>query len=140
MKKIKITYWTTTGLVALMMIYSAYAYLTQPMVNQAFQHLGYPSYFRVELAIAKLAGADLLLAPDRSRSKEWLYDGFKFVFISAFIAHAASADPVMARITPLIFLVLLIVSYFTYHKMQNADQVGTGKKIFAYPKEDVNIF
>ena len=50
MKAIKITYWVTTAIVALMMTYSAYAYLTQPAMLQAFHHLGYPGYFRMELA------------------------------------------------------------------------------------------
>ncbi|HYJ37816.1 MAG TPA: DoxX family protein [Chitinophagaceae bacterium] len=139
MKKIKITYWATTSLVALMMTYSAFAYLTQPVVNEAFRHLGYPSYFRIELAIAKLGGAVFLLAPVTARIKEWVYAGFAFVFISAFIAHAASGDPAMARINPLLFLVLLVVSYITYHKMQVGEQAEPGKKAFVYPKEDMTI-
>jgi len=116
MKAIKITYWITTSIVSLMMIYSSYAYLTQPAMQQAFQHLGYPDYFRVELAIAKLIGAILLIAPISSRIKEWAYAGFTIAFVSAFIAHTASGDPVNYRMMPVIFLVLLIVSYITYHK------------------------
>ena len=38
----KITYQITTGIIALMMAYSAYAYLTQPAMAQGFQHLGFP--------------------------------------------------------------------------------------------------
>ena len=139
MQKIKITYWVTTSLVALMMTYSAFAYLTQPVMNEAFRHLGYPSYFRIELAIAKLGGAVLLLVPVTPRIKEWVYAGFAFVFISAFIAHLASGDPVMARVSPLIFLALLVVSYITYHKMQNSEQVEPGKKVLVYPKGDMTI-
>lgn len=112
----KIAYWITTGIVALMMTYSAYAYLTQPAMPAAFKHLGYPDYFRIELAVAKLIGAVVLLAPISARVKEWAYAGFAFTFISAFIAHTASADPIAVRITPLVFLVLLIVSYITYSK------------------------
>lgn len=52
MKTIKITYWITTAIVALMMTYSAYSYLTKEAMQQAFHHLGYPDYFRMELAIA----------------------------------------------------------------------------------------
>jgi uncharacterized membrane protein YphA (DoxX/SURF4 family) len=118
MKAIKITYWITTAIVALMMTYSTYAYLTQDAVKQAFQHLGFPDYFRVELAIAKLIGAILLLAPVTSRIKEWAYAGFTITFISAFIAHSSSGDPVANRSMPLIFLVLLVISYVTYHKRE----------------------
>ena len=118
MKTTKITYWTSTGIVALMMIYSAYAYLTQPSMDQGFHHLGYPGYFRVELAIAKLLGVVLLLAPLKGRIKEWVYAGFLITFVSAFIAHSASGDPTQYRLMPLIFLALLLISYFTYHRLQ----------------------
>ena len=120
MKALKITYWITTAIVALMMTYSAYAYLTQPAMTQAFSHLGYPGYFRVELALAKLAGAVLLLIPLKSLIKEWVYAGFTFTFISAFIAHSASGDPVNYRVMPVIFLVFLAASYITWHKVKQA--------------------
>ncbi|MBS1522666.1 MAG: DoxX family protein [Bacteroidetes bacterium] len=116
MKAIKITYWVTTVIVTIMMIYSAYAYLTQDAMVQAFHHLGYPDYFRVELAIGKLIGAILLIAPVSARIKEWVYAGFIITFVSAFIAHTASGDPVNYRVMPVIFLALLITSYITYHK------------------------
>ena len=116
MKAIKITYWATTVIVAIMMVYSAYAYLTQDAMLQAFRHLGYPDYFRVELAYGKLIGAILLIAPVSARIKEWVYAGFIITFVSAFIAHSASGDPVNYRVMPLVFLALLITSYLTYHK------------------------
>jgi uncharacterized membrane protein YphA (DoxX/SURF4 family) len=122
--KTKMTYWITTVIVALMMTYSAYAYLTQAALDQAFQHLGYPAYFRVELAIAKLLGVILLLAPVAGRIKEWTYAGFFFTFVSAFIAHSASGDPMNYRIMPLIFLALLVVSYIAYHQLHREPAGG----------------
>jgi uncharacterized membrane protein YphA (DoxX/SURF4 family) len=116
MKATKITYWVTTSIVALMMVYSCYAYLTQDAAVQGFHHLGYPDYFRVELAIGKLLGAILLISPVTSRIKEWVYAGFVITFISAFIAHTASGDPVTNRIMPVIFLAFIVASYVTYHK------------------------
>ena len=124
MKTTKITYWIATGIVALMMAYSGYAYLTQASIDQAFHHLGYPGYFRVELALAKLLGVVLLLAPVKGRIKEWVYAGFFITFVSAFIAHSASGDPTQYRLMPLIFLALLLVSYFTYHRVQKIVVVG----------------
>ena len=120
MKAIKIGYWATTVIVAIMMVYSAYAYLTQDAMLQAFRHLGYPDYFRVELAYGKLIGAILLIAPVSARIKEWVYAGFIITLLSAFIAHSASGDSVNYRVMPLIFLALLITSYFTYHKWKFA--------------------
>lgn len=117
MKTLKITYWTTTAIVAFMMVFSAFSYLTNPEMKQGFQHLGFPDYFRVELAMAKFIGAALLVAPIPVRFKEWAYAGFTITFISAFIAHTASGDPVAGRIAPLVFLTLLFISYRTYHKL-----------------------
>ena len=120
MKGIKITYWAATGILALMMIFSAYAYFTDPAVAQGFQHLGFPAYFRIELGIAKLIGAILLLAPVSARIKEWTYAGFAICFISAFIAHTVSGDPVSNRMAPLIFLAVLVTSYVMYQKSHKA--------------------
>src|SRR4051812_26640375 len=103
MKTIKISYWTSTAIVALMMTFSAYSYLTNPTMKQAFVHLGFPDYFRIELAIAKFIGAIVLLAPFHNKLKEWAYAGFTITFISAFIAHSVSGDPVNFRLMPLIF-------------------------------------
>jgi uncharacterized membrane protein YphA (DoxX/SURF4 family) len=118
MKVIKIVYWISTAIVALMMSYSTFAYLTKPEIKEAFHHLGFPDYFRIELAIGKLIGALLLLFPVPGRVKEWTYSGFTIVFISAFIAHIASGDPIANRMMPIIFLCLLIVSYISYLRIQ----------------------
>jgi hypothetical protein len=121
MKALKITYWITTALVCLMMAFSAYSYLTNPAMTAAFQHLGYPDYFRVELAIAKIIGLLVLIIPQvPPRAKEWAYAGFTIVFISAFIAHSASGDPVPNRVSTLVALALVLVSYFTYHRIRKA--------------------
>ena len=124
MKAIKITYWATTVIVAIMMAFSSYAYLTQDAMVQNFHHLGYPDYFRVELAIAKLIGAILLITPVSARIKEWVYAGFVITYVSAVIAHTASGDPVSYRLMPIIFLALLVTSYITYHKRTNVLQTA----------------
>src|SRR3982751_4430043 len=116
MKAGKIIYWVTTVIVSVMMIYSAYMYLNNNAIKQAFVHLGFPSYFRVELAIAKIIGAVILLIPVQSKIKEWVYAGFAIVFVSAFVAHVSSGDPLTVYIMPLIFLIFLTVSYLLYSK------------------------
>jgi hypothetical protein len=118
MKATKITYWITTSIIALMMVYSFYAYLTQTAIIQGFQHLGFPTYFRIELAIAKLIGAILILQPLSKLAKEWAYAGFTITFVSAVIAHVSSGDPAGVFMAPAIFLVILAISYFTYRKLQ----------------------
>lgn len=114
----RIAYWLTTGLFSLMMVFSAYQYLTNPMFEQAFTHLGFPAYFRVELAVAKFLGAAALLLPISARVKEWAYAGFAFTLLSAVIAHANLGDPASATVMPVVFGVVLGVSYKTRNSLK----------------------
>jgi hypothetical protein len=126
MKKNKVIFWISTVIVSLMMVLSGYLYLTSDGAKAGFIHLGFPSYFRVELAVAKLLGAIVLIVPAMPRNlKEFTYFGFALTFISAFIAHASSGDPGSFAIKPLIFLAVLIVSYIYYLKVntENHDQL-----------------
>ncbi len=120
MKAIKITYWATTGWMSAMMLMSGAMYVTAPEVKEGFVHLGFPDYFRIELAIAKLLGAVALILPFvKGRAKEWVYSGFFITFISALIAHISSGDPASKVMGPVIAMVLMGVSYVTYHKMHH---------------------
>lgn len=118
MKKNSLIYWISTVIVSLMMLFSAYLYLATDEVKAAFVHLGFPSYFRVELAIAKILGAIVLLIPAMpTRLKEFAYFGFAVTFISAFIAHSTSGDSGKVVAGPLIFLAVLIVSFIYFLKL-----------------------
>jgi len=64
-----IVYWIVTALFCLQMSFTAYAQLRLPQVAEAFTHLGFPAYFRVELSGAKLLGVVLMLAPVPARLK-----------------------------------------------------------------------
>ena len=87
-----VTYWIVTALFCLQMSFTAYAQLRLPQVAEAFTHLGFPAYFRVELSLAKLLGVVLLLAPVPPRFKEWAYAGFAINLASAVIAHVSVGD------------------------------------------------
>lgn len=87
-----ILFWVATALFCLQMSFTAYAELRLPQVAEAFAHLGFPAYFRVELSWAKLLGVILLLAPSPVRLKEWAYAGFAIDLASAIIAHLAVGD------------------------------------------------
>ena len=91
-KALLIGFWIATVLFCLQMSFTAYAELSLPQVAAAFTHLGFPSYFRVELSWAKLVGVVLLLAPVPARVKEWAYAGFAIDLVSAVIAHLAVGD------------------------------------------------
>lgn len=91
-KGLLIGFWIVTALFCLQMAFTAYAELRMPEVAQAFQHLGFPDYFRVELSWAKLLGVTLLVVPVPPRVKEWAYAGFAIDLASAVIAHVAVGD------------------------------------------------
>jgi len=116
LKTTKITYWISTSIIAGMIILSAYNYMTREEVKVICRHLGFPDYFRIEVAVAKFLGALALLAPINGRIKEWAYFGFVIIFISAPIAHIASADPLSQSFGALGYLAVLAVSYVTWHK------------------------
>src|SRR5207302_9368626 len=92
-----------------------------PFPEGAFVHLGLPGYFKAELTIAKILGVSALLIPRvPAKIREFAYFGFAITLISASIAHFSSGDArisVLFIIDPLIFLVLLAVSYFYFNKM-----------------------
>jgi DoxX-like protein len=89
---IVVGFWIATVLFCLQIGFTAYAQLRLPQVAEAFTHLGFPDYFRVELAWAKLIGAVLLLVPVPARLKEWVYAGFAITLVSALIAHFSVGD------------------------------------------------
>jgi hypothetical protein len=86
-KGLLVGFWVATALFCFQIGFTAYAQLRLPQVAEAFTHLGFPSYFRVELSLAKFLGVVLLLAPVPARLKEWAYAGFAITLASALIAH-----------------------------------------------------
>ena len=91
-KSRNVGYWAVTAVLCLQMGFTAYAQLRLPQVAEAFTHLGFPAYFRIELGCAKLLGVALLLLPVPARVKEWVYAGFAITLVSALIAHFAVGD------------------------------------------------
>ena len=117
-KGIVIGFWTVTALFCLQIGFTAYAQLSLPQVADAFANLGFPDYFRVELAWAKLLGVVLLLAPVPARLKEWAYAGFAFTLGSALIAHFAVGDGPEAWSFAAGTSVLWAVSYFLWRRLE----------------------
>src|SRR4029434_905973 len=91
-KGLVVAFWIVTALFCLQIGFTAYAQLSLPQVAEAFTRLGFPDYFRVELAWSKLVGVVLLLAPAPARLKEWAYAGFAITLGSALLSHLAVGD------------------------------------------------
>jgi hypothetical protein len=118
MKRDKIIYWITTGLVALGFAMSSYMYLSQNKeLMTGFAMLGYPVYFVTILGVAKLLGALAIVNPWSAKVKEWAYAGFTFTLIGATWTHIATGTPF---VSPLVFLVLLGVSYLFFARTKTS--------------------
>jgi hypothetical protein len=113
-----IVYWIVTALFCLQLSFTAYAQLRLPQVAEAFTHLGFPAYFRVELSWAKLLGVVLILAPVPARLKEWAYAGFAINLASALIAHLSVGDGPEAWGWAAATGVLWGLSYFFWRRLQ----------------------
>ena len=115
-KKVKITYWISTGIIALFELSGAF-FISSQVAIDGMHHLGLPDWFRWEVSIGHIIGGILLIIPFHKRIKEWVYVGFGIDFISATIAYA-SIDGLSANtFSPLIMLVLLIISYSCFLKI-----------------------
>ena len=117
-KKIKIIYWTATGLLSAMMLMSAGMYIfNNAYVTEIFMNLGYPVYIIYPLAAAKILGIVAIITKKSKTLKEWAYAGFFFDFVLAFFAHIAISDGEFMG--SLAAMVLLLTSYFFDKKLFN---------------------
>lgn len=107
-----LAYWTTTGLLSLFLALSSYSYVFSPNTIEGIRDLGFPDYFRWQLAILKLAAALIILLPGLPWTlKEWSYAGISFFLITALVAHVAHKDSIMISIILVILLLTTIASY-----------------------------
>jgi len=136
MKKTNILFWVTTTIIFLMEgVIPALTSQTQ-LAKEGISHLGYPAYFGNMLVVFKVAGALALMIPQVPRRvKEWAYAGFAFDFIAAAVSLTAVDGVGFLTFFPLIFLVLLILSYISYHKKIKAAGAVNAKQKDTFNKE-----
>jgi putative oxidoreductase len=102
----KILYWIAKGFISFFMLFSAYYSYSHA---RDLQLLGFPDYFRIELVLAKVTGAILLLIPRVPlRVKEWIYAGFIIEMVSAIIAHICSHDPASQVVFVFVDLTIIV--------------------------------
>jgi uncharacterized membrane protein len=128
MKKIKIIYWISTGLMAAMLgIGSIFDAISAPEAIEHVTHIGYPAYIVPFLGVAKILAIIAILIPGYPRIKEWAYAGLVFDLVGAFYSHIAASDPPAMWLGILVPIALVFCSYFYYHKLQKTstmDSVG----------------
>ncbi|MFA6978000.1 MAG: DoxX family protein [Ignavibacteriaceae bacterium] len=120
MKKLKITFWITTGIIFLFEgVMPAFTFQTE-MAKEGIRirHLGYPEYFGNAFVVFKVLGALALIIPQIPRRiKEWAYAGFAFDFIFATISHWAVDGFGGQTIFTIVFIVILSIAYITDYKI-----------------------
>ncbi len=118
MKKYKVMFWVSTVILFIMEgLLPAFTSQSE-MSIQGITGLGYPLYFVPLLTVFKVLGALSLIIPKvPARVKEWAYAGFGIDFISAFVSIWAVAGFGAMLILPAIFMLILVISYISYHKV-----------------------
>ena len=116
MKRDKIIFYISTGLLTALMLFSVGMYFFKhDDVSSMFKGFGYPTYIIYPYAIAKLLGLFAIWNPSFKSIKEWAYAGFFFAFILAFFAHYMIGDGEQGG--AVIAIVLLVVSYIFYKRI-----------------------
>ena len=115
---LRISYWTTTTLIALETFVGGIADLTRgrtvlvggPFVTDVVAGLGYPVYVLWILGIWKVLGSITLEVPGLLRLKEWAYAGIVFE-LSGAVASLAACGRTADLIAPLFLLGLALASW-----------------------------
>lgn len=117
MKKTNIIYWIFTGLLCLLMLFSALSgFFSREQSVAVFTHLGYPTYLISFISVAKLLGIVALLVPGFPRLKEWAYAGFTIDITGALYSSISTGDPASAWSVLFIGYIIIFGSYIYYHK------------------------
>ncbi|MBV7529863.1 DoxX family protein [Chitinophaga sp. sic0106] len=116
-KSNKTLYRVAKVFISCFMLFSAWFSYTH---GEDLRKLGFPDYFRIELVIAKVLGAIVLLLPFTPlRVKEWVYAGFMIAMVSALIAHICSGDPLSKVIFVSVDMVLMLLAIRYVSKTEN---------------------
>ena len=119
MKKYKIMFWISTGIIFLMEGVLVLLTSQSEMSIQGITSLGYPLYFVTLLAVFKVLGSFALIIPQvPARIKEWAYAGFGIDFVCAFVSIVAVFGFGIMVLMPVLFMILLVMSYVSYHKLK----------------------
>lgn len=118
MKKHKIIFWITTGLIFLFEGVMPALTSQSEMSIQGITSLGYPIYFVTMITVFKVLGSLVLVVPKFPKNvKEWAYAGFGIDFICAFWSLWAVNGFGGMLVIPVIAMILLVLSYTSWKKL-----------------------
>ena len=113
MKREKIAYWVTTGLLCALVTFGGLnEVIHSERIMATMAHLGYPPYLPTLLGAWKLLSVIALLAPRAPRIKEWAYAGMFFDFTGAIFSHLNVGDGPPQLGPPTVALILAIASWW----------------------------
>jgi energy-coupling factor transporter transmembrane protein EcfT len=116
----KIIYWSSTILISAFLTLSAYSYLFSKNTIDGFRDLGFPDFFRIQLAVLKIIAVPLLLIPMIPiQMKEWTYAGVGLFLITAIVAHLKHKDSYAILVVLFALLVILVLSNIYFSKIYN---------------------
>lgn len=114
----KIIYWASTVLISIFLILSAYSYLFNKSTIEGVKDLGFPDFFRIQLAVLKIIAVFMLLIPVIPiQIKEWTYAGVGLFLITAIIAHLKHRDSIGITIILVILFAILCLSNIYLNKL-----------------------
>lgn len=133
MKKTKITYWVITVLFVLAMLQSGITHLIQTEGSKEVMNLlGYPLYLLTILGFTKILGALVLLQEKFRTLKEWAYAGFTIDFMGASASGAFIGEMLIVTV-PLVFLAVMLLSYFLWEKKDRLKMTDPVKAMNSNP-------
>ena len=113
-------YWITTIIITGFLLLSSYTYFFSKSTIDGVRELGFPDFFRIELAVLKILAALILLIPGIPLMiKEWGYVGVGLFLLTALIAHIAHKDSWTISVLLVVLFSLLAASYYSMHKVLN---------------------
>lgn len=107
-------YWISTALVCGFLSLSAWSYIFHQPTIIGIAELGFPNFFRIQLAILKLLAAIVILIPAAPLlAKDWAYAGTVLFLITAIVAHVAHNDSHFISVLNIALIALAITSSIT---------------------------
>jgi uncharacterized membrane protein len=101
---------------------SVFDAISAPEAVEHVTRIGYPSYIVPFLGVAKIAGIIVILIPGFPRLKEWAYAGLMIDVVGALYSHIAFGDSPENWIGLIVGIILIMSSYFLYHKVDKVKQ------------------
>jgi Na+-transporting NADH:ubiquinone oxidoreductase subunit NqrB len=114
----KIAYYISTGIVVIgMLIVGVLELIPIQHFIEQFTRVGVSIALMKFMAACKLVGAIILILPQLNAYKNLAYAGFTFIFVGAVFAHLGVSDPIKEYIPVIYNLIAILVSYYTFNKL-----------------------